>query len=84
MAGGDRERGQDGPEGGYLVAGRFLGASDAALAASALEAAGIEARLRDQHRFRANQPPISPGVAGPRRHRPAARARVAAGLIAAR
>lgn len=49
MIDGDREREKRGPGGGYRVVGRFLSAPDAELAASALEAAGIEARLRDQH-----------------------------------
>lgn len=52
--GGGPERRTGGSADGYQIVGRFPGVAEAALAVSALESAGIEARIRDEHTIGVN------------------------------
>lgn len=54
VTGGDLERPTDGSADQYQVVGRFPGVAEAGLAVSALESAGIEARIRDEHTIGVN------------------------------
>lgn len=53
-SGGDQERPADGSADEYQIVGRFPGVAEAALAVSALESAGLEAQIRDEHTIGVN------------------------------